>query len=128
MASMKGGEAIKEGSNVKSINEIKRNKRLQIDEIGIDGGWGYVYFPGSRKAAFVVFSWGGGWDHVSVSFQRRCPTWEEMCIVKDIFFRDDECVVQYHPAKKDYVNMHPYCLHLWRPQNEKIPMPPKILV
>lgn len=113
---------------MKSINEIKRNKRLQIDEIGIDGGWGYVYFPGSRKAAFVVFSWGGGWDHVSVSFQRRCPTWEEMCIVKDIFFRDDECVVQYHPAKKDYVNMHPYCLHLWRPQNEKIPMPPKILV
>lgn len=70
---------------------------------------------------------GEPWDHVSVSVQNgeRCPTWEEMCWVKSLFFDDDECVVQYHPPKSDYVNVHPFVLHLWRPTESVIPMPPK---
>lgn len=68
------------------------------------------------------------WDHVSVSTQRRCPTWEEMCWVKDLFFEDTECVVQYHPEKKDYVNEHEYVLHLWRCPSVPFPMPPKVCV
>lgn len=68
------------------------------------------------------------WEHVSVSLSTRCPTWEEMCMVKDLFWAEDECVVQYHPAKKDYKNQHPYCLHLWKPTKQKIPMPPSICV
>ena len=68
---------------------------------------------------------GEPWDHVSVSCERRCPTWQEMCWVKEIFFADDELVVQYHPAKSDYVNEHPFVLHLWRPLVSPIPMPPK---
>lgn len=65
-----------------------------------------------------IISDGGGWDHVSISIEnrKRCPTWEEMCWVKYMFFAEDEAVVQFHPAKKDYVNNHPYCLHLWRCQ------------
>ena len=59
---------------------------------------------------------GGGWDHVSVSRKTRCPTWDEMCWVKDQFFRPDECVMQLHPPKAENVNCHPFCLHLWRPQ------------
>lgn len=31
---------------------------------------------------------------------------------------------QLHPAKSEYVNIHPYCLHLWRPLEREIPMPP----
>lgn len=58
----------------------------------------------------------------------RCPTWSEMCAVKDIFFRDDECCVEYHPAKKDYVNVYEHCLHIWKPQGAELPMPPKIFV
>lgn len=72
----------------------------------------------------VIATNGGGWEHVSVSRKNRCPTWEEMCAIKDMFFKPEECVVQYHPPKSDYVNRHPYCLHLWRPLHEKIPMPP----
>lgn len=64
------------------------------------------------------------WEHVSVSRQDRCLTWEEMCEIKDLFFFEDEEVMQIHPAKKNYVNIHPYCLHLWRPKTEKIPLPP----
>ncbi len=69
-----------------------------------------------------------GWDHVSVSLSNRCLTWEEMCYIKGLFFLEDECVVQYHPAKSDYVNMHPYCLHLWKVQDQEMPKPPKIMI
>lgn len=71
----------------------------------------------------IIASDGMGWDHVSVSLNLRCPTWKEMCRVKGLFFRDDECVVQYHPAKNDHIDIHEFCLHLWRPQGVEIPMP-----
>lgn len=67
------------------------------------------------------------WDHVSVSLHNRCPKWEEMCLIKELFFEPDEVAMQLHPVK-DYVNNHPYCLHLWRPFKEAIPLPPSILV
>lgn len=65
----------------------------------------------------IIASDGGGWDHVSVSLPTRCPTWEEMCWVKRLFFSPDEVVMQLHPATSNYVNNHPHCLHLWRPQS-----------
>ena len=68
-----------------------------------------------------------GWEHVSVSTHRRIPNWIEMCFVKDLFWTEDECAVQFHPSKSDYVNNHPRCLHLWR-QKAGFPMPPSILV
>jgi len=72
----------------------------------------------------VIASDGGGWDHVSVSLPDRCPTWAEMCYVKQAFFQSKEWALQYHPASQDNINCHPYCLHLWRPQNIEIPQPP----
>lgn len=60
--------------------------------------------------------------------RKTCPTWEEMCQIKDMFFEPDEWVVQYHPAKEDYVNNYPYCLHLWRPIGKDFPTPPKVYV
>lgn len=55
-----------------------------------------------------------GWEHVSVSLPNRCPNWPEMCFVKELFWDDEECVIQFHPPKSEYVNNHPYCLHMWR--------------
>lgn len=69
-----------------------------------------------------------GWEHVSVSRTDRCPTWAEMCQVKDIFWDQDDCVIQYHPPKNDYVNNHPWCLHLWRPIGIELPKPEAIMV
>ena len=70
-----------------------------------------------------------GWEHVSVSLHNRCPNWGEMCFVKDLFWEDHECVIQYHPPKgPGYINMHPYCLHLWRKRDFEFPMPPSIFV
>lgn len=68
------------------------------------------------------------WEHVSVSVatptHTRTPTWEEMCIVKGLFWDDEECVVQFHPPASQYVNQHPHVLHLWRSKTQSFPTPP----
>lgn len=69
-----------------------------------------------------------GWEHVSASLPERCPTWAEMCRIKDLFWDDEDTVVQFHPPRSQYVNNHPYCLHLWRPLHAAVPLPPAILV
>lgn len=71
---------------------------------------------------------GFSWEHVSVSTQKRCPNWEEMCFIKDLFWDAEDCVIQYHPPQSDYINCHPYVLHLWRPIDVEIPRPPSFLV
>lgn len=68
------------------------------------------------------------WDHVSVSLKNRCPTWNEMTYVKDLFFLPEETVFQFHPPQSEYVNLHPYTLHLWRPLLVTVPLPPKEMV
>lgn len=68
------------------------------------------------------------WEHVSVSLRNRTPNWNEMCFIKDLFWGEDEAVVQYHPPKKAYINNHPHCLHMWKPVGKEIPLPPDILV
>lgn len=74
------------------------------------------------------------WEHVSVrigvggggkkKMVERTPTWDEMCAIKKLFWRDDEVVMQLHPAEAEYVNTHPHVLHLWKPTHLEIPMPP----
>lgn len=64
-----------------------------------------------------IVSCGMGWDHVSVSLDNRCPTWEEMDFVKRLFWNDDECVMQLHVPRTAHINVHPFCLHLWKPQS-----------
>jgi hypothetical protein len=68
------------------------------------------------------------WEHVSVSTFQRCPTWEEMCFVKEIFWDPEDTVMQLHPPRSEWVNNMPYCLHLWRPVGLEIPRPPNITV
>ncbi len=80
----------------------------------------------------IVLSWGGDWDHASVHADslsgQFTPFWEDMAFVKHLFFKPSECAVQYHPAKADYINCHRHTLHLWRPQNIEIIIPPKEFV
>lgn len=80
---------------------------------------------GSSLWFTVVATDNNGWDHVSVSTTERCPRWNEMEQIKRMFFKDDEVAIQIHPPLKEYVNVHPYCLHLWRPIHGQIIMPPK---
>lgn len=101
------------------------------DESYGNNGQFIVPFSSTVKLLLIV-SDGNLWDHISVTAWgmklkkkgiRRLPTWDEMCFIKDLFFEKEECVVQLHPPKKDYVNQCEHCLHLWRPQTTDIPMP-----
>jgi hypothetical protein len=95
------------------------------------GPYGAFFVQGPCGCELKIIASGGeetGWEHVSVSTQRRPPNWVEMCFVKDLFWEAEECVMQLHPPRSDYINCHPHCLHMWRPVHHDIPRPPAVLV
>lgn len=103
------------------------------------GNYGHFQIPiGKRALMFVVSSDSDetGWEHVSVHVRYlnkkrkvtvRTPTWEEMCLIKDLFWSEEETVIQFHPPKSEYVNNHPHCLHLWKQTGVNQETPPSIL-
>lgn len=101
---------------MKPLKEILENPKI----------WNYTPFP--MNSAFIKLPdcgtcsviWGDnedGYEHVSVSPRKKfnMPTWNDMCMLKDMFFEDDEEVYQIHPKKSEYVNVVENCLHLWKP-------------
>lgn len=95
---------------------------------GNNGGFFVPYALGPRAPLKVIASDGCGWEHVSVSLPDRCPTWDEMCAIKALFWDAEDAVMQLHPPRSTWVNNHPYCLHLWRPVEGAIPLPPQFMV
>lgn len=111
--------------------------RIRVGAMGSDPGDQFGMFDGipgpCGRDLRVIASEGDSalgidWEHVSVSPPNRCPNWPEMCYVKDLFFAPEEVVMQLHPAKADHINIHNFCLHLWRPLKAEIPLPPHIAV
>ena len=100
----------------------------EIDNDEIFQFYGHYTDPITRKDYLVKFTQGFGWEHLSVSTRNKTPEWDVMCKLKEIFWRDDECCVEYHPKREDYVNNMPYCLHIWKKIDEEFEMPPSILV
>lgn len=96
-----------------------------------DSSCGFFIIP-SRNNNFyqVIASSGSGWDHISVClldrkgrFIKRTLTWDEMCLIKKLFFYDDEYAVEFHPRKQDYIDDHHYVLHIWRSNILDFPLP-----
>lgn len=118
---------------MKQIKEIFENKRLSFIEFVRNTSneciiAGFTIDPKTNKRLNFKFSKANSWEHLSVSIPNKCPSWEQMCFMKEQFWEDDEACVEYHPKKEDYVNNHNYCLHIWRPYNAELPTPPSILV
>jgi len=113
---------------MRTLDEIRQSKRVLINIVGIDGGNGWIALPTWQGS--VIWSNGAGWEHVSVSPEQKriIPSWDDMCKIKEIFFRDDESVIQIHPPKEEYVNNMPNCLHLWRCSYKDMVLPPSCLV
>jgi hypothetical protein len=104
-----------------------REGRMASDEsFGNNGA--FIVSLRHKQDVFVIASDAFGWEHVSVSRRDRCPTWEEMCQIKDQFWDAEDCVVQFHPPASEYVNNHPRCLHLWRQIGSEFPLPDSLLV
>jgi len=105
--------------------------RLKMGAFATDESYGVngVYqIPFESYTLTVVASDGFGWEHVSVSLKNRTPNWKEMCFIKDLFWNEEEMVVQFHPPRSEYVNNHENCLHLWRPKDNHIKLPDSRLV
>ena len=124
---------------MKEVGEIINTPGMYIKKKGPDGFGGTVfpieYRKGKMKvvndvdkALHFIFSWGCGFEHLSVSTPIKTPTWEQMCFMKEIFWKDDEVCMQLHPKKEDYVNNMEYCLHIWKPIEKEIPTPPSIML
>lgn len=118
--------------NVPEKYRVKQPKGMPL-RYASDAGYGNngVFRVTSTKLKNplnVIAGDGDGWEHVSVSMPHRCPSWGEMCHVKNLFWDPSDCVVQYHPPEKDWVNNHSYCLHLWRPKGPQVPTPPQFMV
>jgi hypothetical protein len=81
---------------------------------------------------FCIASEECGWEHVSVHLElagkKITPLWDDMCYIKNKFWNQEDCVVQFHPPKSEYVNQHPNTLHLWRNTERETKTPPSILV
>lgn len=56
---------------------------------------------------------GRRWIHVSCSRSDRLPSWSDLRKVKDAFIGRERKAIQVLPPASEYVNFHPYVLHLW---------------
>ena len=124
---------------MKDLEKIMQTKGMKIKKKG-NNYFGGSIFPieyKNGKAKIIQdydkvlnfkFSWVCGFEHLSVSTTVKTPSWEQMCFMKDIFWEEDEVCMQLHPSKENYINMMPYCLHIWKPINEAIPKPPNAMV
>lgn len=134
-----------------SLHINKHRRRIpgsKYDTTDAFGMYGMFSIPISAEGCIVAeclvsagdtpeaLAMGADWEHVSVKIvdvvnglrKIRIPTWDEMCKVKELFWNEEETVIQIHPAKSEYVNTHACVLHLWRPRDGKLRLPPKICV
>jgi hypothetical protein len=113
-----------------TLLDIWRSTETELHFAGTIGDHtcGAFLVPVGNVKLNVIASNGEGWDHVSVSARDRTPTWDEMEAIKRMFFKDTETAMQLHVPPKQHINYHPYCLHLWRPHDNRIPLPPQWMV
>ena len=62
----------------------------------------------------------GLWKHASVSREDHYPSWDEILDVRYTFFDDDNDVFQVLPLKKEDINVHKNCFHLWSPIGRRV--------
>jgi len=118
---------------MRNLNILNQFRLPLMGQYG-DSSCGFFIIPSRNNNNFyqVIASSGEGWDHVSVClldrkgrFVERTLTWNEMCLIKNIFFNDDEDAVEFHPRKQDYIDEHHYVLHIWRANMKEFPLPKK---
>lgn len=54
----------------------------------------------------------GKW-HLSISREDRSPSYDEIKEARYALLPDDITMAQIFPPKKEFVNFHPYCHHLF---------------
>lgn len=120
---------------MKNLDNISNFRRIDLYGDGFLGDEANGAFIIDRynngEFYLVIASNGQGWDHVSVTIHKKnggsvkkCPSYQEMMMIKEKLFSEEDVVFQLHPREEDYINTHPYCLHLWKPNNCNMVVPP----
>lgn len=103
---------------MRTLDEIQSSKLLSsVNILNNDQKSGYARIKLVRWEGTVIFDESATpWEHVSVCPFKKAiiPTWYELKTIKEIFWNDDEEVIQFFPKKSDHVNIMTNCLHLWR--------------
>ena len=120
---------------MKNLDNISNFRRIDLYSDGFLGDEANGAFIIDRynngEFYLVIASNGQGWEHVSVTIHKKnggsvkkCPSYQEMMMIKEKLFSEEDVVFQLHPREEDYINTHPYCLHLWKPNNCNMVVPP----
>lgn len=116
---------------------IKEGPLASTDDFGLCGAFEIPWTKSEGCYLYVIATEGCGtlgpsWEHVSVHGRTTrgvfTPSWDQMCFIKTLFWDADDCVIQFHPPKSEYVNRHKNTLHLWRKSGINWETPPKILI
>lgn len=112
---------------MKKLDRILSHRAVQVIDTDFADGAAF-FFKTDKSVLSVIVSWNNGWDHVSVSLPNRTPRYEEMKAIKRLCFEPHEWAFELHAPVSNHINIHPNCLHLWRPHNNTIPIPPSWMV
>ncbi|HEY1897579.1 MAG TPA: hypothetical protein VGG62_14965 [Terracidiphilus sp.] len=89
----------------------------RLIEHTVSGG---AFRRGGIQVLFTVQRYGDGriWVHASACGRRGenswfLPDWQDMKRIKNDFVGPERWAYQVFPSEKDYVNQHPYVLHLY---------------
>ena len=114
------------------LPNLKRIAEERVYRITAPSGWrdegNFIHSPECSAAVYrnrtvgllvllssATMDDGGVWIHCSLSRKSRLPSWDDMKRVKDAFFGEDSEAFHVLPKKDDYINLHPFCMHLWTP-------------
>lgn len=118
--------------NLSALDANRMRGALMVKLFGSEGdascGAFAIRSAGDGAELRVIAASGMGWDRVSLGRADRCPDWAETDQLKRMLFRDGEAAMQMHVPVADHISHHPRCLHLWRPLDLDILLPPSLMV
>lgn len=102
------------------IEYIENNVNVKEEDgwfVVNDGEDGKMY-RNKRKGLLVIISISieednNNWVHVSFSRKSRMPDYSDITLIKKLFIGEDKKAIMVFPAKKEHINIHKYCLHLF---------------
>jgi hypothetical protein len=52
--------------------------------------------------------------HVSLALPDKLPKWDQIKAIRNYFFPKTVDVMMVLPQERDYINVHPFAMHLWQ--------------
>ena len=68
----------------------------------------------------VIVSIDNGKWHLSISTTNNSPSYKEIKEARYKFIPNDVYMAQIFPPKEEFVNLHPYCHHLYEIKKEEL--------